>query len=87
MIFQDPMTSLNPVFTIGTQICEVLRHHSGMTRKQARNRAVELLVDLRDAAAIANRTEEFDQRLQDLRERHASKPSFTRRLERAGLAG
>lgn len=43
MIFQDPMTSLNPVFTIGTQITEVLRHHLRMTRKQARNRAIELL--------------------------------------------
>jgi peptide/nickel transport system ATP-binding protein len=43
MIFQDPMTSLNPVFTIGTQITEVLRHHMGMTRDQARRRAVDLL--------------------------------------------
>jgi len=43
MIFQDPMTSLNPVFTIGTQITEVLRHHLKMTKKQARNRAIELL--------------------------------------------
>ncbi len=43
MIFQDPMTSLNPVFTIGTQICEVLSHHLGMNRQQARQRAIELL--------------------------------------------
>ncbi|MFP4349941.1 MAG: ABC transporter ATP-binding protein [Thermodesulfobacteriota bacterium] len=43
MIFQDPMTSLNPVFTIGTQITEVLRHHLGMTKDQARRRAIELL--------------------------------------------
>ncbi len=43
MIFQDPMTSLNPVFTVGTQITEVLRHHLRMTKKQARNRAIELL--------------------------------------------
>ena len=43
MIFQDPMTSLNPVFTVGTQICEVLRHHLGMSAAQARERAVELL--------------------------------------------
>jgi peptide/nickel transport system ATP-binding protein len=43
MIFQDPMTSLNPVFTIGTQITEVLRHHMGMTRDQARRRAMDLL--------------------------------------------
>jgi peptide/nickel transport system ATP-binding protein len=43
MIFQDPMTSLNPVFTIGTQITEVLSHHLGMNKKQARRRAIELL--------------------------------------------
>lgn len=43
MIFQDPMASLNPVFTIGTQITEVLRHHLGMTKRQARNRVIELL--------------------------------------------
>jgi peptide/nickel transport system ATP-binding protein len=43
MIFQDPMTSLNPVFTIGTQICEVLRHHLGMSKEKARRRAIELL--------------------------------------------
>ena len=51
------------------------------------DRAVELLSDLKDAAAIANRTGEFDQRLEDLRERHAGKPSLIRRLEQAGLAG
>jgi hypothetical protein len=49
--------------------------------------AVELLVDLRDAAAHANRTDEFFERLQDLRDRHASKPSLVRRLERVGLDG
>ena len=43
MIFQDPMTSLNPVFTVGAQICEVLRHHLGMSGARARERAVELL--------------------------------------------
>ncbi|MBW2412463.1 MAG: ABC transporter ATP-binding protein [Deltaproteobacteria bacterium] len=43
MIFQDPMTSLNPVFTIGTQITEILSHHLGMGRRQARSRAIELL--------------------------------------------
>ena len=42
MIFQDPMTSLNPVFTVGTQIGEVLQHHLKMNRKQARHRVVEL---------------------------------------------
>ncbi|MEG2393599.1 MAG: ABC transporter ATP-binding protein [Ruthenibacterium sp.] len=43
IIFQDPMTSLNPVYTIGNQICEVILLHTDKTRKQARERAVELL--------------------------------------------
>jgi len=43
MIFQDPMTSLNPVLTIGRQITEALELHLGMTPKAARARAIELL--------------------------------------------
>ena len=43
MIFQEPMTSLNPILTIGLQITEPLQIHLGMTDKQARARAVELL--------------------------------------------
>ena len=43
MVFQDPMTSLNPVLTIGTQIGEALELHLGMTKDQARKRSVELL--------------------------------------------
>ena len=42
MIFQDPMTSLDPLFNIGTQLTEVLRHHLGLRKRQARDRAVEL---------------------------------------------
>ena len=42
VIFQDPMTSLNPVFTVGMQITEVLRHHLRMNRRDAAERAVEL---------------------------------------------
>ena len=51
-IFQDPMTSLNPVFTVGAQIMEPLMRHKGMTRRQARVRAAELLelVGISDAA-------------------------------------
>jgi len=43
MIFQDPMTSLNPVLTIGRQISEALELHKGMDRSQARKRTIELL--------------------------------------------
>ena len=43
MIFQDPMTSLNPVFTIGEQIVETIVAHQGVKKKEARARAVELL--------------------------------------------
>ncbi len=43
MIFQDPMTSLNPVLTIGYQLMEPLQLHLGMDKKQARKRAIELL--------------------------------------------
>ena len=43
MIFQEPMTSLNPCFTVGFQITEALRVHRGGTRKENRGRAVELL--------------------------------------------
>ncbi|MFN7595372.1 MAG: ABC transporter ATP-binding protein, partial [Cereibacter sp.] len=42
-IFQDPMTSLNPVFTVGNQIMEPLRRHMGLTKAQAQARAAELL--------------------------------------------
>jgi peptide/nickel transport system ATP-binding protein len=43
MIFQEPMTSLNPVFTVGYQLCEVLMLHMGLKGKAARTRAIELL--------------------------------------------
>src|SRR5690606_34627686 len=43
MVFQDPLSSLNPVITIGLQITEVLERHRGMSRKEARSEAVELL--------------------------------------------
>jgi peptide/nickel transport system ATP-binding protein len=43
MVFQEPMTSLNPVFTVGEQIAEGVRLHLGASRSQARERAVEML--------------------------------------------
>lgn len=43
IIFQDPMTSLNPVYTIGNQITEVIRLHTGKSKKEAYDRAKELL--------------------------------------------
>ena len=55
-VFQDPMTSLNPVFNVGFQIMEPLRRHMGMSKPQARARAVELLelVGIPDAANRLN---------------------------------
>jgi peptide/nickel transport system ATP-binding protein len=47
MIFQEPMTSLNPSYTIGEQIIETLVRHRGVNRAQARARAIELLRDVR----------------------------------------
>lgn len=43
MIFQDPMTSLNPLFTIGNQIVEVLREHQDMDKKEAKEKAINML--------------------------------------------
>jgi oligopeptide/dipeptide ABC transporter ATP-binding protein len=47
MIFQDPMTSLNPTLTIGTQITETIRRHYGVPQKEANKKAVELLEEVR----------------------------------------
>ena len=46
MIFQEPMTSLNPVFTVGYQIEEVLRLHMGLAGRKARDRAIALLTEV-----------------------------------------
>ena len=43
MIFQDPMTSLNPVYTVGNQLCEPLMIHLGLSKKEAEERAIDLL--------------------------------------------
>ena len=46
MIFQDPMTALTPVYTVGWQIAEQLRAHEDMSKRQARARAIELLSEV-----------------------------------------
>ncbi|HUY98844.1 MAG TPA: ABC transporter ATP-binding protein, partial [Thermomicrobiaceae bacterium] len=57
MIFQDPMTSLNPVLTINRQISEALELHLGMSRSQSRQRSIELL----KMVGIPNAEERVDQ--------------------------
>src|SRR6476646_34080 len=57
MIFQDPMTSLNPVLTISRQLCEAIQLHLGMNREQARARAVDLL----KMVGIPNAAKRLDQ--------------------------
>ena len=58
MIFQEPMTSLNPVLTVGFQIAEALVEHRGMSARQARQRALALLELVRIPAA-AQRLDEY----------------------------
>ena len=58
MIFQEPMTSLNPVFTIGEQVMETITLHQGKSRTQAREAAVKMLIsrglqDLRERTSLA----------------------------------
>lgn len=58
MIFQEPMTSLNPVFTVGDQIAETVRRHRGVSRKEAWARAVEVL-ELVGIPAAARRAKDY----------------------------
>jgi oligopeptide/dipeptide ABC transporter ATP-binding protein len=62
MIFQEPMTSLNPVFTIGDQIAEVLTIHRGMARRDALARAAELL-DMVGIPAAASQLHRYPHQL------------------------
>jgi len=61
-VFQEPMTSLNPVFTVGKQISEVLRRHLDLSSRQARRRTIELLKLVRIPAA-ERRVEEYPHQL------------------------
>jgi len=61
-VFQEPMTSLNPAFRVGNQIGEVLRRHLGLSRGDARRRAVELL-DLVRIPAPDRRVDEYPHQL------------------------
>jgi oligopeptide transport system ATP-binding protein len=58
MVFQDPMTSLNPVLTVGRQIDEALELHMGMDRRQARKRTIELL-EMVGIPEAANRADDY----------------------------
>lgn len=58
MIFQDPMTSLNPAFTVGFQLIEVLQHHMGLRGAAAKARAIELL-EMVEIPGAANRLESY----------------------------
>ena len=58
MIFQDALSSLNPVFTVGWQLGELFRVHQGANRKQAKQRAVEML-DLVGIPAAKNRVNDY----------------------------
>ena len=58
MIFQEPMTSLNPVLTIGRQLTESLELHLGMNKKESRSRAAELL-DLVGIPSAASRLDDY----------------------------
>ncbi len=62
MIFQEPMTSLNPVFTVGDQVGEVFTIHQGLNRKDAREKAIEMLRMVRIPAPEA-RVDEYPHQL------------------------
>ncbi|MBA3671712.1 MAG: ABC transporter ATP-binding protein [Gemmatimonadaceae bacterium] len=62
MVFQEPMTALNPVFTVGNQIGEVARIHAGMSKKDAHAKAIEML-ELVGIPAPEQRADEYPHQL------------------------
>lgn len=89
MLARRPKIRKQHLDDIASRAPAVWKQVSGWIEKRTPkgyDRAVELLSDLRDAADLTNSTSEFVGRLQGLRERHASKLSLVRRLQRAGLA-
>ncbi len=58
MIFQDALSALNPVFTVGFQLAELFRKHRGMSRQESRQRAIELL-DLVKIPAAKQRINDY----------------------------
>ncbi len=62
MIFQEPMTALNPVFTIGNQMTDVLMIHRGLTRRQARAAAIDMLAKV-DIPVPGTRIDEYPHQL------------------------
>ena len=63
MVFQEPMTSLNPVFTVGDQIAEVLRRHLGLSSREARGRGRRAARPRRHPAARERRVDEYPHQL------------------------
>lgn len=62
MIFQEPMTAMNPVMAVGRQIAEVLIHHEGLSRREAKGRAVDLLASV-GIPSPARRAEDYPHQL------------------------
>ena len=68
MVFQEPMTAIDPAFTIGQQLTEVVRRHTRFTRKQARSWAIELL----DRVGISDPRKRIDDYPHQLSGRYAT---------------